>query len=94
MHVKITKCLDCWFSVDVATSMLVDKRKSVIFFLKESCQVVLFFFELLCDHSYETFLAILSHGTICFSAFYRMTFLEQLSSNLYLSLIHNRNMAI
>ena len=43
MHVTITKCLDCWFSVDVATSMLVDKRKSVIFFLKESCQVVLFF---------------------------------------------------
>ena len=32
MHVTITKCLDCWFSVDVATSMLVDKRKSVIFF--------------------------------------------------------------
>ena len=32
MHVTITKCLDCWFSVDVATSMLMDKRKSVIFF--------------------------------------------------------------
>ena len=61
-------------------------------FLKESCQVVLTFE--LCDHSYETFLAILSHGTICFSAFYRMTFLEQLSSKLCLSLIHNRNMAI
>ena len=29
MHVTITKCLDYWFSVDVATSMLVDKRKSV-----------------------------------------------------------------
>ena len=40
MHVTITKCLDCWFSVDVAPSMLVDKRKSVplrfgeIFFAK------------------------------------------------------------
>ena len=29
MHVTITKCLDYWFSVDVAASMLVDKRKSV-----------------------------------------------------------------
>ena len=29
MHVTITKCLDCWFSVEVAASMLVDKRKSV-----------------------------------------------------------------
>ena len=93
MHVTITKCLDYWFSVDVATSMLVDKRKSVIFF-EGIVSGSSFFFELLCDHSYETFLAILSHGTICFSAFYRMTFLEQLSSNLCLSLIHDRNMAI
>ena len=29
MHITITKCLDCRFSVDVAASMLVDKRKSV-----------------------------------------------------------------
>ena len=29
MHVTITKCLDYGFSVDVAASMLVDKRKSV-----------------------------------------------------------------
>ena len=29
MHITITKCLDYWFSVDVAASMLVDKRKSV-----------------------------------------------------------------
>ena len=142
MHVTITKCLDCWFSVDVAASMLVDKLKSVplrfgenVFasFAKKTkqtqkhCNVYprlvnqqpatrppchfpaffgtvnffegmvsgsSFFFELLCDHSYETFLAILSHGTICFSAFYVMKFLEQYSSNLYLLLIHYRSMAI
>ena len=44
----------------------------------ETCSVVPTFESvdeiLWCDHSNETFLAVLLHGTICFSIFYRMKF--------------------
>ena len=46
--------------------------------IMETCSVVLtfeFVEEILwCDHSNETSLAVLLHGTICFSIFYNMTF--------------------
>ena len=44
----------------------------------ETCSVVLTFESvdeiLWCDHSNETSLAVLLHGTICFSIFYKMKF--------------------
>ena len=44
----------------------------------ETCSVVLTFESvdeiLWCDHSNETSLAVLLHGTICFSIFYQMKF--------------------
>ena len=45
--------------------------------LPETCSVVLTFKsvdEILCDHSNETSSAVLLHGTICFSIFYKMKF--------------------
>ena len=44
----------------------------------ETCNVVLTFESvdenLWCDHSNETSLVVLLHGTICFSVFYKMKF--------------------
>ena len=44
----------------------------------ETCNVVLTFASvdeiLWCDHSNETSLAVLLHGTICFSIFYKIKF--------------------
>lgn len=44
----------------------------------ESCNMALTFEavdeNVWCDHSIDTSLAVLSHGTICFSAFYDMKF--------------------
>ena len=44
----------------------------------KTCSVVLTFESvdeiLLCDYSHETFLAVLLHGTICFSILYKMNF--------------------
>ena len=46
--------------------------------IMQTCSVVLNFESvdeiLWCDHSNETFSAVLLHGTVCFSIFYKMIF--------------------
>ena len=59
----------------------------------ETCSVVLTFESadkiLRCDHSNETSLAVLLHGTICFSMFYKIKF-EFFLEFLFLSLVRVR----